>query len=673
MKTLKLAIIGAVALSFATAIHSFAMDGLQIVAQSGNAVLFWPSLTNETYVVQYRQTLAETDSWATLANYLQAANDTNVTFFTDPNGINYPTGASGGTSSGGGGIPLPSSLSGAFGGGNSIEELMPPPPPPPHSGSGISGALSPSPLYGSSDETPGTGFYRVLGVRVENGLTNGVTASGLLNVQTRLEPGAKYLRLIANGQTYPMQDLLLPPFTDTNSVTFSYVDTARLANSGPYTLQVEGVWQDPNASLRDDGLLKAYSQPFAVYTTNELSYPDWDDYVNDDSDSFYVQSAHAAVDWEIDIYNYYDYLNWYYGYTNSIYPIHIATGSTTNGLIEYHWDLMDDYGTYRTNEDVDPYFISFTYTTWQGNGGLSGAGVQANGVQPNTGGGGAATGNPLQKQSAPWPADGGYWVVAYQDMFRHYYDDGNLMHAMLNGWLSMAGNVNPVFYQTPIGGTNAQTYPMRYQYPQGHRLFDTNFSYQGQIYDDNLLHLMIHDSRARNFYYFGHGNSEWIGNALYAALERQYGTHRYRFVWLDGCETANGDWDKVFNINGPGRFSLDYYKQRSKRPAVFMGHGQTIPLGIFGQRVVNGTTYDGTIPDSVPYFRSNFVFIWQLENYKLNDAIQYAVDNTPDENMHYEDGPLDGQHYAPGDALQIEGYDELKWNEYNGYGEIPRP
>jgi len=107
------------------------------------------------------------------------------------------------------------------------------------------------------------------------------------------------------------------------------------------------------------------------------------------------------------------------------------------------------------------------------------------------------------------------------------------------------------------GGTNAQTYPMRYQYPQGHRLFDTNFNYQGEINDDHLLHLMIHDPRARNFYYFGHGNSEWIGDALYAALERQYKTHRYRFVWLDGCETANGDWDKVFNINGPGKFSLE--------------------------------------------------------------------------------------------------------------------
>ena len=168
-----------------------------------------------------------------------------------------------------------------------------------------------------------------------------------------------------------MQDLLLPPFTDTNSVTFSYVDTARLANGGPYTLQIAGTWQDPAAILRDDGMLQAYSQPFTICVTNELFYPNWDDYVNDDSDSFYVQSADPVVDWEIDIYNYWDYWNWYYGYTNDIYPIHIATGSTTNGLIEYHWNLMDDYGTMRTNEYNDPYFVSFTYTSWQGNGGLT--------------------------------------------------------------------------------------------------------------------------------------------------------------------------------------------------------------------------------------------------------------------------------------------------------------
>ena len=242
---------------------------------------------------------------------------------------------------------------------------------------------------------------------------------------------------------------------------------------------------------------------------------------------------------------------------------------------------------------------------------------------------------------------------------------------------SPAGSIGVgVFYQTPIGGTNAQTYPIRYQYPQGHWLFDTNFNLQAQIYDWNLLHRMVEDSRARNFYYFGHGSSEWLGNGapgLYAPLEREYYTHRYRFVWLDGCETANGDWDRVFNINGPGIFSLGYYQERSKRPAAFVGHNQTIPLGIYGATPENGVTYDGKIPDSVPYFRSNFLIVWQYYGYTLRDAIQYGRNNTPDRNMHYEDGPLAGQHYQPGDALQIEGYNDLRFNEYNAAGEIPRP
>jgi hypothetical protein len=677
---------------------------LRISVQDADATLIWPSKEGETFVVQYRHTLDPSDSWQTLAPAWPAAAGTNVTSYVHYGIVQYPPAGSGGGTNGGNVSPFPFNSMAmsapmplaipANGTGAAVPLALYPPgmdlsgftifdPVTRESVSGNGYTVKPAdktpngdmqPMDVSDDDTNQyTGFYRVLGVHLVSGLTNDMTASDYINIQTRPEYEAQYLRLIANGQTYPMQDLLLPPFTNSDSVTFQYVDTARLANGGPYTLQVEGIWQDSETSLRDDGLLKADSQPFTIYVTNELSYPDWDDYVNDDSASFYVQSLHPDVDWEIDIYNYYDYLYWYYGYTDIITPIHIATGNTTNGLIEYHWNLMDDNGILHTNEDDDPYFVSFTYTSWSGDGGLDGGVFHANGVHPNAGGGSAQKANPLQQQSAAWPSDGGYWIVAYQDMFRHYYDAGDLMHAMLNGWLGMAAEVNPVFYQTPTGGTNAQTFPMRYQYPQGHRLFDPNFSYQGKIYDNHLLHLMIHDPRARNFYYFGHGSSEWFGGSIYAALEKQYKTHRYRFVWLDGCETANGDWDKVFNINGPGIFGLDYYKERSKRPAVFMGHTQTIPLGIFGQRVVNGTTYDGTIPDSVPYFRTQFIFYWQLEGYKLNQALDAARNSIPEENMHYEDGPLDGQHYAPGDALQIEGYDELRRNEYNAAGDIPRP
>jgi hypothetical protein len=68
MKTINLAIIGAVALSLSSAIHSFAITNTAIAVSGTNLVLSWPSLGYETYLVQYRQTLAVTDSWSQLAN-----------------------------------------------------------------------------------------------------------------------------------------------------------------------------------------------------------------------------------------------------------------------------------------------------------------------------------------------------------------------------------------------------------------------------------------------------------------------------------------------------------------------------------------------------------------------------------------------------------------------------
>ena len=618
MKTIKSIVIVAVALFMAAANHSFAIDGLQISVQSSNAALFWPSLTNETYVVQYRHTLSTNDSWTTLDNYLTAADGTNLTSFTDPNLINLPTGGFGGGTNDGG-TPTPGGTNYVSGGG-------------------------------TNDSVPGTGFYRVLDVRVTGGLTNGMTASDFINVATRPESGARYLELMVDGHAFPYQDLLTPPFTNENSVTFQYVDTSYLSNGGPYSVQVEGGWFVPSEENFSSGYEQAYSQPFSIYVTNEISYPEWNDIAGDGWASFDLQSAHPDVDWEIDIYNYWDYLYWYYGYTDTITPIHVATGSTTNGMIDYQWNLTDDDGNLRTNLDDDPYFFSFTYTSWTGDGGLTNESVHANEVHPNTGGGSASKANPIM-QNDDWPADGGYWVVAYQDIYRDMYDDGNVMQSMFNSWLYMGGSTgNSVFYQTPTSGTNAQTFPLRYNDYTNSAFINTNSYYNlGAYYDVESLNNMLHNPHARNFYGFGHGSKdEFLGLTL--AEAELTSMHRYRFVWLDVCDTAKGDWDRFFHINGTGIFGLDYYIAHHRRPALFVGHTQEIPYGKYGGNAHDGITYDGTIPSSIPYFRSNFVADWWLEGVPFRSALNYAINNTPAivPAIVFQSGPLKGVTYVLG-------------------------
>jgi hypothetical protein len=63
MKTTRAStIIGAVALSFASAISSFAIEGIHLSVQSSNVILSWQSTnTGESYIIQYRQTLNAAD------------------------------------------------------------------------------------------------------------------------------------------------------------------------------------------------------------------------------------------------------------------------------------------------------------------------------------------------------------------------------------------------------------------------------------------------------------------------------------------------------------------------------------------------------------------------------------------------------------------------------------
>lgn len=93
MKPIK-RIIGIVALFFAFAIHTFAIEGLEVSVQSTNAVLNWPSVDDgsETYLIQYRSNLNASSSWLTLTDYFSAAPDTNTTLFVHTNAVSPVTG-----------------------------------------------------------------------------------------------------------------------------------------------------------------------------------------------------------------------------------------------------------------------------------------------------------------------------------------------------------------------------------------------------------------------------------------------------------------------------------------------------------------------------------------------------------------------------------------------------
>jgi hypothetical protein len=83
-------IIVALAGLLATRINTFAIEGLHVSVQCSNVVLSWPSADGETYIVQYRQTLAPSDSWQTLIDNLPNTSGTNVTAYIHSNVVQNP-------------------------------------------------------------------------------------------------------------------------------------------------------------------------------------------------------------------------------------------------------------------------------------------------------------------------------------------------------------------------------------------------------------------------------------------------------------------------------------------------------------------------------------------------------------------------------------------------------
>ncbi len=76
-----------------------AIEDLKVSVQFSNAVVSWPSATNETFLVQYRSNLTDS-SWLTLADLFAAAPSTNVTCFIHSNSVAYPPPSNVGTNNG---------------------------------------------------------------------------------------------------------------------------------------------------------------------------------------------------------------------------------------------------------------------------------------------------------------------------------------------------------------------------------------------------------------------------------------------------------------------------------------------------------------------------------------------------------------------------------------------
>ncbi len=609
MKIIKQAIIWAVALSFASAIHTFAIEGLQISVQSSNVVLSWPSTNIETYIVQYRPTLDANSSWTTLTDYYPAATDTNVTFFTDSNIVQYPLVLGGGTNTGGGTSPAPNQMSGTMSDSTSTTTTEPSVPmavPANGSGSAVPLALYPpgfdlsgltifDPATGesvsgkgyvvsaSSMDTPQaggvqpmdagsgstnqyTGFYRVVrdGAHLV-GITNGMTLSGIVTIPIEVANGFGNLTTISltENDSPVGNSIQNAPFNLPLALT---VDTTQMSN-GVHQISASARWDVFGSSTNEEssggGEAEADSPPISVTISNEISFPNWMPEFGELGNSLLIRatSAHTNVNWTIDVYDsQYSYIGTF-------------GGNTPDGDITVAWNLVGPDGVAHTN---DNFFIFYITTPFS---------------DPPTA--------PIYKHLEQWSGPGA-WVSVAQHAW-DTYNKSDLLYAELNGFIGGAQGVGWSVQPNPDSSTG-DAYALHFgsSDPQG----DTDWQ---------AFRNALYDPRSRNLVYFGHGGTGGLGynpantnryipateiaNMLHTIPVGQTNRHSFRFVFADGCSTAKGTLPDAFGMIHRENVQGQDYADASMRYSAFVGWptdkaiGTGINLGTIDLNHVNFITH----------------------------------------------------------------------------------
>jgi len=183
------------------------------------------------------------------------------------------------------------------------------------------------------------GFYRV----VRNGIhlfsvTNGMNLSGKVTIAVEVgsDLGAlQTVTLSANGQDIPETQSLYSPFTSPH--LYFEVDTASL-NNGGQTLQARATFLVPQTNTFDSPYVSVSSIPATVNVFNDILYPNWVTEFSEDLLIVTVSTVHLNSTWEVDVYgSAQDYIGTF-------------SGTTTGGLIDFAWNLLDPQGVKRNDE-----------------------------------------------------------------------------------------------------------------------------------------------------------------------------------------------------------------------------------------------------------------------------------------------------------------------------------
>jgi len=663
--------------------QSFAIEELQISVACSNVVLSWPSLEGETYIIQYRQTLTDTNGWQTLTSALPAESGANFTYFIHSNIVQNPS--------------CGSSLAAHVSGLNQLglavaaTETLPPVPmaipvdgsggavplmlyPPginlsgflifdPTTGESVSGAgytvqpsssigaqslanesgggPAPIPMGGSSGDSgsaltaPETGFYQVarLGVHViglEEIANQIVSDSIAIPFEAANEVGSLHNVIVqVDGTHYRGATPLVAPGVH----GMINLDTSFLEN-GDHSIQIIASWLNPDEADPNNHSFSRASDSFTLSVSNTIYFPDWDDEIGELGFAYYsFKTTLTNADWQIAIYD----------ATNIL--VQVLSGQTSDGIIETNWNLVDLNGTTRATDDNDDLFDAIITVTEPDS---SSTIIKTKTPTPTK------TKKPPTKRKPFSYPNQGRWAIAYQDMF------GNMVNSnkeFLNdnyfGSLGAANGGAVTVFPTPGHPEYGQTFPMRFGYlnmatpPPGSQT----------IADEKALVRLLTNNINRNFYYQGHTDPTSIATVEGQEIDIEVGKkHYYRFVFLNGCSSAVGTLPAAFGIDFNIPLNLDYFQKHGMRPRTFIGYNKNVNFADRGEFYdpATGGTLTAKIPDCVCYFLSNLEFYLYF-GYDISTSIYNAQNDLPELRYGWADGP----------DLNLYGYQWMHINEFN--------
>jgi hypothetical protein len=238
-----------------------------------------------------------------------------------------------------------------------------------------------------------------------------------------------------------------------------------------------------------------------------------------------------------------------------------------------------------------------------------------------------------------------------------------------------------------------QTWPLRMgERDGGYNPYPDNMPHHGR--DFNTLLDELKNPAGRNFYGLSHGSPDsffrFTTGGYEAALQ-----HRYRCVFLDGCDSALGRLFRGFGatddevespVYPPGDVGccatdLNYYENvAGVRPGAFLGWKTKAVIGYWTRGVLvtddrTGLPCNYMVYEAMGDWHGQFLFNWVFGEpllQAINDANRLAMGSSswpPVQSLFvtlvWPDGTTQQVNFDPHYCLRVYGYGNLHFNEYN--------